>query len=246
MLPLPPNYESLQTSPQSQCPIFVSLPPEIRRLIWIKCLGGLRVPLSFSNQYRCDRLCSHGGLAGSSPLCNQTNRPKVKKRIEHRLLPILLTCQRVYSEAIGILYSCNVFDLPDTRYLLDLPKLLIPPHFNAIRSLNFTLRLQKKCPILIEALSKHDRDQLRISWASQWTNIALMEGLRELYVQMTAPNNVRDAWIREQISLLEPLKAITRPKVFVLTLPYLDPAENESFLQELPCQIRRARKTIYG
>lgn len=108
MLPLPPNYESLQTSPQSQCPIFVSLPPEIRRLIWIKCLGGLRVPLSFSNQYRCDRLCSHGGLAGSSPLCNQTYRPKVKKRIEHRLLPILLTCQRVYEPSIhltNILYD---------------------------------------------------------------------------------------------------------------------------------------------
>ncbi|MCJ1261623.1 hypothetical protein MMC22_001489 [Lobaria immixta] len=153
---------------------------------------------------------------------------------------------RRYSEAINILYSCNIFGFPNTNYLIVLPKLLIPPHFNAIRSLNFTMRLEKVCPIYTDLYPSDRGDQLIRLWASQWKNIASMEGLRELRVRMKVPFRWRGVWIREQILLLEPLKQITKLKVFVLTLPFQDPAENESALQKLPCQIQRARIGTYG
>lgn len=73
-----------------------------------------------------------------------------------------------------------------------------------------------------------------------------MGGFRELNVQMTVQLGWRRDWIREQISLLEPLKLIMKPEVFVLTLPFRDLAENESALQDLPCPIRRAPETIEG
>lgn len=151
-----------------------------------------------------------------------------------------------YSEAIDILYSCNIFGFPNTNYLIVLPRHLIPLHFNAIRSLNFTMRLEKLCPIYTDFYPSDHGDQLKILWASQWKNIASMERLRELRVRMKVPFRWRGVWIREQILLLEPLKQITRPKVFVLTLPFQDPAEKESALEELPCQIQRARKSTYG
>lgn len=94
MPPLPTSCKS-QPSSQSLCPIFTVLPPEIRRLIWIQCLGGLTVLLSFSHQYPCDRLCSCGGLAIVSPLCRSLFERPARRSIERRLLPILLTCQRV-------------------------------------------------------------------------------------------------------------------------------------------------------
>ncbi|MCJ1261667.1 hypothetical protein MMC22_001533 [Lobaria immixta] len=154
-----------------------------------------------------------------------------------------------YSEAIEILYSRNVLDL-DTDHLLTLPELLIPPHFNAIRFLNITLPLEEKCSMFVEVFferfSEDVRDWLRVPWLDVWENIASMEGLRELHVQMTVPLRRRSDWVRDQISLLEPLKVVTRPKVFLLTLPFRDPAEDESFLQELPCQIQRAPQAIDG
>lgn len=101
-------------------------------------------------------------------------------------------------------------------------------------------------PILLENLHKNKHDELRILWTSQWKNIASMEGLCELHVQVTVPLDWRGDWIREQISLLEPLKLITKPEVFELTLPFRDPDENDSALQELPCQIRRAPATVDG
>lgn len=160
-----------------------------------------------------------------------------------------LTFNCRYSEAIEILYSCNMLDL-DTDHLLTLPKLLIPPHFNAIRFLNITLPLEERCSMFVEVFferfSKDVRDWLRVPWLDVWMNIASMEGLRELHVQMTVPLRRRRDWVRDQISLLEPLKVVTRPKVFLLTLPFRDPAEDESFLQELPCQIQRAPQAIDG
>lgn len=266
MLPLPLSYESRQTSSQSHCPIFAIFPPEIRRLIWIECLGGLTLPLVFPHQSGCDELCIYGALLRSGSFCFFKREPPVKTLAQRRLLSILLTCQRVcdknprpkkcfmssltfdyrYSEAFDILYSRNVFGLSDTHHLHLLPKLLIRPHFNSIHFLNLTMRLERTCAFLVEGFSMDHLDELIISWASQWKNIASMEGLRELHVQMIVPLHRRKDWIREQISLMEPLKVITRPRVFLLTLPFRDPAENDSFLQELPCQIRRAPKTNDG
>lgn len=108
MLPLRPRYKSRRTSSQSQCPLFAILPPEIRRLIWIECLGGLVLPLSFPVHYRCDRICIHGALARIRLYCNPQCHSPVKTRIERSLLPILLTCQRMYGkQSIPLKQICN-------------------------------------------------------------------------------------------------------------------------------------------
>lgn len=153
-----------------------------------------------------------------------------------------------YSEGISIVYSHNTFYFPNTSCLIKLPKLLMPVTFNAIRLLNITMPLDKKCLLLVELLPRVVRDHVELLWTTQWTNIAFMEGLRELRVCLTVPRCWRSDWIREQVTILEPLRTITRPKVFLLTLPFRDSLENESAIQELhlPCEIRRACRTDDG
>lgn len=103
MLPMPAICKNRQSSLQSQCPIFAILPPEIRRLVWIECVGRLSIPLSFSHHYRWDILRTHWkpagsdwDLAGSNALCYSMRDRWVRTKLELGLLPILLTCQRVY------------------------------------------------------------------------------------------------------------------------------------------------------
>lgn len=103
LLPMPAICKHRQSSSQSQCPIFTILPPEIRRLIWIECVGRLRIPLSFSHHYRWDILRTHWkpaasdwDLDGSNALCYAMSNRWARTKMELGLLPILLTCRRVY------------------------------------------------------------------------------------------------------------------------------------------------------
>ena len=89
---------------------------------------------------------------------------------------------------------------------------------------------------------QEERDQLRLPWTLQWKNLAAMEGVRELRVRITVPPDERQCWLEEEMSLLEPIKEVTKPTKFVLILPYADPSEDESALNELPCEIQRAAK----
>lgn len=94
----PPGYKSRQTSLQSQSPIFAMLPPEIRRLIWIGCLGGFTLSLDFSSQHICDWFQSiFSGVDESEAEIWRELKYLGPRRIdvEPGLLPILLTCQRV-------------------------------------------------------------------------------------------------------------------------------------------------------
>ena len=94
--------------------------------------------------------------------------------------------------------------------------------------------------------TQEEQDQLMLPWTLQWKNLAAMEGVRELRVRIIVPPKERACWLEEQMSLLEPIKEVTKPTKFVLILPYADPSENESALKELPCEIQRAAKSWRG
>lgn len=109
-LPLPPTYKSRQTSSQSQCPIF-TIPPEIRRIIWIGCLGGFTMPLRFSAQYCCDMLCSDVDVPGLFRKCSCDPQREEKRKNERGLLHILLACQQVYENHPYLKQVCGT--IPD-------------------------------------------------------------------------------------------------------------------------------------
>lgn len=139
-----------------------------------------------------------------------------------------------YSEAIDHLYSSNTFATHDADILEFLPLLFLPQRIDKIKSLAFTWRFQRYPPIgryvNPEESYKEDQDARRASWTIVWHQIASMQNLKCLSVKL----NVRDAWWgsfdpESCDMLLEPIKKVTRPDTFILTLPF--PADSTSRLR---------------
>lgn len=93
-LPLPSGPTTRQrTYDQSQCHLLDKLPLEIRQIIWIQCLGGMKVHVAIR-----DRRLRRLSCSSSDPkLCHETcwtarrsSDPKLQ------LLALLLSCRQVY------------------------------------------------------------------------------------------------------------------------------------------------------
>ena len=54
------------------------------------------------------------------------------------ILPFLVTCRRLYAEAIDVLYSHNNFSMLHLESVLYLSYTTLPQRFNAIRSLHLS------------------------------------------------------------------------------------------------------------
>lgn len=77
-----------------------------------------------------------------------------------------------------------------------------------------------------------------VVWLKIWRNLASMEGLRELRAELDITWGWQNVWTLQEITILEHIKEVTKPKVFELVLPFPSNAEASALL-ELPCQIRR-------
>ncbi|KAF2667507.1 hypothetical protein BT63DRAFT_426370 [Microthyrium microscopicum] len=110
---------------------FLQLPPEIRKRIWLEVVGG---HLLFGGAVA--NLQHDYVYHSSNDFIDQAHRQKSKSG---QLLDVLLTCHKIYDEAIDILYSSNIF------YYIGVEKLgrvdpmsprILPPTTN-LRSLVF-------------------------------------------------------------------------------------------------------------
>ncbi|KAI9845111.1 MAG: hypothetical protein M1838_001900 [Thelocarpon superellum] len=209
-----PSRKAQRTYWQSECVLFAKLPPEVRRLIWLACLGGMTLRLNM-----WDRRISCDGPPSDDP---------------HRIRPLslLLTCRRVYAEAIDLLYASNQFELGNPDCLERLPRLLLPQRMHAIRRLRFTWHLSE--PPFCGGSRYKDT-----VWTIIWQVLASMKGLRELQVELQIACVWRMHWLTQERKLLEPVKAVTTPDVFELTLPFTIEARDIT-LRELPCIIQQS------
>ena len=104
-----------------------------------------------------------------------------------------------------------------------LPRALLPQRINTICTLRFFWELPNPPPTIISGFSGlgleiHLKRQKK--WRKIWHIISMMTGLRELHIKL----NVTTEWAtlnREAAAdLLEPIKQVTEPKVFLLSLPF--------------------------
>lgn len=61
------------------------------------------------------------------------------------------------------------------------------------------------------------------NWEKGWRILAEMQGLRDLYIALVDPSQHgmwERNWVELETELLEPVKQVTKPKWFDLTLPY--------------------------
>ncbi|MCJ1438736.1 hypothetical protein MMC27_008126 [Xylographa pallens] len=225
-----------QTCLQNKSLLFQRLPAELRWLIWKECLGTMKLHLDICHGRLCNIICGAPELEDSfvHRRCPPLDRSVVKSTSGSKLLLPLLTCRRIYSEAIHALYSCNTFDVANPECLVQLPKLILPQRLQAIAAIRFKWCIQTITFWKREDTLDVDGD-LTVS-AQVWRALASMEGLQNLLVEVVVRSPSYPApWTAREASLLKPARAVTRPNRFELILPCnADP----SSLKELPCKIR--------
>lgn len=209
---------------QSQSALLARLPAEVRRLIWLKVLGGHLLHIARAPKRLLAIDCADKVHIGSDLLetrfhaCWGVTRrqdttpgfyisPRDHPSRPANLLPLLQTCRRVYSEAISILYQDNVFDINHLDTLIYLRQSVLPQRLNQIRTLN--LIWDFKWPT---ATSRAPYDLA--TWQEACNILATFTGLQELTVYLTGENDLtagtywKDRWgpLLETLAQIESVK----------------------------------------
>ncbi len=130
-----------------------------------------------------------------------------------------------------------------------LPSLLLPQSIDAIQTLHFNwIDLPSHISTLLRFEGKEDVQATLTyptAWTAIWRNISAMKGLQTLLVDL---NVGRGGWSRSwgnmnettAEELLAPIKEVTRPSTFILSLPF--PQMDNSVAQR---EIRDQDFTVY-
>ncbi|KAF2728019.1 hypothetical protein EJ04DRAFT_399534, partial [Polyplosphaeria fusca] len=132
-------------------------------------------------------------------------------------LSLLLTCRRVYSEAIEYLYTTYTFSISSIRTphsaMVYLPMAMLPQRLRQIRELHLTLGYEYD--VFTTAFQE--------KWHKTWSLINQMEGLKHLTLEIHAEERTDEKgeyFYDKRNGFLEHIKEVTGPETFVLTLPH--------------------------
>ncbi|KAL2799474.1 hypothetical protein BJX66DRAFT_332961 [Aspergillus keveii] len=130
---------------QTDCALLSRLPPEIRHMIWVAVLGDLEIEIVTRRHRRVipyfyDECGCVDKRAHTCPFLgcivhgheSDENRDR-EQEARLRLLAVVLTCRRIYTETLPVLYSTNTFTFA-TFEIIHLFRSSIPSsHWNLIR-----------------------------------------------------------------------------------------------------------------
>ena len=220
-LPLPPSNPSSRsqrrqwTSEQAHCPFFQILPYDIRRIVYEHILANetfhiirLRRKLRLvgcAKEQRSDTTCW-----GMSSVDGTLIKDLEKKLSGRPLLYMLRTCRLVYTEAIGILYSRNTFDVNGPETMISLSQTLLPHRLNAIRSLQLTWAFFHPAHTVIDG-TKILLAGDEALWKMCWVVVGSMKGVSDIRIWLSMSPAVEAARQPEQ-DLFKPLEGIGQKK----------------------------------
>lgn len=120
-------------------------------------------------------------------------------------------------------------DCYDTMQLALLPFTLLPQRLNTIRSLKLHWVLYNHPPLPLppgcSGPSYQELANCQIKWETQWQIISAMQNLDNLEVELMITFEWNTLNKESAEILLAPIKRVTRPKNFVLSLPFPAMAE---------------------
>ena len=234
-----------QLLPQTQSPLFATLPVEIRRLIYTELLGGDggRVHIVYE-PIRLRRLVAYKSLFAVSKhgytTClrghkfNSSNGETSSSPGMH-FLSLITACRRLHAEAIDLLYSVPTFLVDSVFFLPFWLETTLAHRFQSIRSLDFALKTHQ-----FMGWGSRLREGM---WQSTWAIIAGMKGLRTLRVVLSSlviEKSVTRAMEREAFAPLACVKGV--PKFEVTVDWQLSDGDEEE--DDWPFRlVRRVRKT---
>lgn len=204
----------------------LSLPWEVRQMIWREVAGGMMIHWFIEDRKLRGMRCRAG-----NPNCLLRCKvwlPKSKKNPWPTigLSGLLLSCRLMYREAIDFVYELNTFDTREQDVVAYLPRLLLPTNFHQIQSFKFcwTLHDPPSVPSGRNAYYRSRRHMNQVEkkkhyqrrvWFQVWKVIAEMENLVNLRVELDITG--RTAW---SVHEFEILKTVVKPVDFRLVLPH--------------------------
>ncbi|KAF1849455.1 uncharacterized protein K460DRAFT_276323 [Cucurbitaria berberidis CBS 394.84] len=187
------------------------LPLEIRRMIYEKALGGASIKVTDIKGALFSSRCR---------LFEQLDGPA--HVLLDLALPLLRTCRQIYSEAIEYLYKANYFLFTTDAYkqptLEYLPYYFLPQRLTQIRSVHFFWKMDSHHYYLMT----HGLDPQMDEWLKSWDALSKLTGLQHLHITLSYTywsEACKVLWEEHGARLLEPIKMITAPRDFVITLP---------------------------
>lgn len=176
------------TDNQQDCLLFSKLPYDVRVIIYEMVLGGMVLHLSAQSPKSriLHHICqspsrvreqgSHHICSGYSTVC-PSSAPRETYPQASGLLPLLVSCRRIYSEAVHTLYSANTFEFTQNFAAFTFLKVMLPPQrLPCLRH----FRLHMRIPRHPAANKRAMRD-----WQNLWIFfIDEMTGLRGLYIEL--------------------------------------------------------------
>ncbi|KAI4704478.1 hypothetical protein J4E81_001544 [Alternaria sp. BMP 2799] len=139
-------------------------------------------------------------------------------------LPLLRTCRQIYSESIEYLYKSNEFfmstdleDFPTAGYLC---YFFQPQRIVQISNLNIEWDLDRNQYFQVNLMPAHHR----VEWYRLWDGLSKMTGLKKLHIKLYFCLDLwqgcyGEFWEQNSKEILQPVKRITAPRDFVITLP---------------------------
>ncbi|KAL2824583.1 hypothetical protein BJY01DRAFT_241672 [Aspergillus pseudoustus] len=219
-----PADRPVKTQAQSA---FFKLPPELRNTIYgevLVCPAPLHIwrthkrlcsgPCGAQSVRQISRVAAHEQCR--PPIARDGSvrrRPNGDAPSRDRIIPLLSSCRRIYSESIGLLYSQNTLIFDDWRALTLLPT-VIPTH--RLRSIRFV-------SLLLCALRGNNIDSdTRSSWPRVCEVLTAMASLEGLSIAIGShTRNIYDSKHGKfsVLPLLTPLKEVQARRVRVQVPP---------------------------
>lgn len=140
------------------------------------------------------------------------------------IIPFLRTCRQIYSEAICLLYSTNLFSFADPNCIRHLSATILPSRLNSIKSISidwyfywhiyddFTQQMFSERFLY----PPHDE----ATWEDMWRIIASMKGLKSLKIELSYFDSLNG---EREAMMLAPLGKVMGLDNFEVHLPYAGP-----------------------
>ncbi|KAF2463883.1 uncharacterized protein BDR25DRAFT_272402 [Lindgomyces ingoldianus] len=228
--PLRPPISREPRNEQTKCPLFSpNFPAELRISIYEAVLGDRHrfmhvIPFDDESnrvgRRRCEDMACEGPTWQHKCFGTWLERRRSSRKRKFtfhssdQILALLLSCHRIYLEAIHILYTANTFSLKGARGILAFNSVTPQPQWHQIRYLNVStifLTPQRYWP-------EHERfpPDNYCQWSTSCETLQNLRGLRSLHVEII----VWDTHEREDstaveddalVSILEPLNHVSAP-----------------------------------
>jgi len=248
-----------KTADQSMSPFLGKLPFELRQIIYEEVLAGgddgrvvhiIRKHKRLGH-WRCriqDGLklcetqslrCISGWLAYKARVWTADKAGRLELRTDDGLLPLLRTCRAIYSEAIKILYSKNIFHFYDPGDIRYFARAILPQRLGTIQSI--IMDWEERFSIFNpENMDPLQDDAEWYAWRDTWRIISSMQGLKEVRVRLKSHKFIVTK--ARRMKMCQPLLEVRGLQVFELILPPDDRREWD-FVMDAPFTIVRCSDT---